>query len=98
MRACLILPQSSSARGKGEDFSHLSRYSVEWQPDERSLARVGNPRLFQHPYQSAQLDLWEAAQVEWYVILRAKPYRSRTRHKRKGQLLMLQLPLLAEDA
>ncbi len=27
----------------------LSRYSVEWQPDERHLARVGNPRLFHHP-------------------------------------------------
>src|SRR6266480_6027065 len=23
----------------------LSRYSVEWQPDERHLARVGNPRI-----------------------------------------------------
>lgn len=32
----------------------LSRYSVEWQPDERHLARVGNPRFYRHPYQSPQ--------------------------------------------
>ncbi len=30
----------------------LSRYSVEWQPDDRPLARVGNPRFYRHPYQS----------------------------------------------
>ena len=36
----------------------LSRYSVEWQPDDRHFARVGNPRLNQHRYHSAQLDLW----------------------------------------
>jgi hypothetical protein len=77
---------------------HLSRYSVEWQPDERSLARVGNPRLFQHPYQSEQLELWEADQVEWYVILRAKPYGSRLRRKRKGLLFLFQLPLTFEEA
>jgi hypothetical protein len=76
----------------------LSRYSVEWQPDERSLARVGNPKLFQHPYQSAQLDLWEADQVEWYVILRAKPYGSRPRQKRKGLFFLFQVPLLVEEA
>jgi len=36
----------------------LSRYSVEWQPDEKHLRRVGNPRLYNHPYQSGQLELW----------------------------------------
>jgi putative transposase len=77
---------------------HLSRYSVEWQPDERTLARVGNPKLFQHPYQSAQLELWEADQVEWFVILRAKPYKSRSRQKRKGLLVLFQLPLTSEEA
>lgn len=77
---------------------HLSRYSVEWQPDERSLARVGNPKLFQHPYQSSQLELWDASQVEWYVILRAKPYGSRPRRKRSDQLFLLQLPFLTEEA
>jgi len=51
----------------------LSRYSVEWQPDERHLARVGNPRLFHHPYHSAQPELWEPGEVEWFVIIRTNP-------------------------
>jgi hypothetical protein len=34
----------------------LSRYAVQWQPDDRHLARVGNPRLYQHSYHSPQLD------------------------------------------
>ena len=33
----------------------LSRYSVEWQPEDRYLARVGNPRFYQHLYQLPQL-------------------------------------------
>ena len=46
----------------------LSRYSVEWQPDDEHFLRVGNPRLYDHPYQSPQLSLWEAGEVEWHVI------------------------------
>jgi hypothetical protein len=48
----------------------LSRYSVEWQPDDRHLARVGYPRLYQHRYQSSQLELWQPGEVEWFVIIR----------------------------
>jgi len=25
---------------------------VEWQPNDKHLLRVGNPRLYDHPYQS----------------------------------------------
>jgi hypothetical protein len=32
----------------------LSRYSVEWAPDDRHFIRVGYPRLYDHLYQSAQ--------------------------------------------
>ena len=71
----------------------LSRYSVEWQPDEQHLARVGNPRFYQHPYQSPQQELWEEGSVEWFVIIRDSPP---VRHgKRKGRLVAVQLPLLA---
>ncbi len=35
----------------------LSKYSVEWQPDDRHLFRVGNPRLYQHSYHLPQLPL-----------------------------------------
>jgi len=47
----------------------LSRYSVEWQPDDKHLLRVGNPRLYEHSYQCQQLPLWEVGEVEWHVII-----------------------------
>jgi hypothetical protein len=72
----------------------LSRYSVEWQPDDRHLARVGNPRLYQHLYQSAQLDLWQPGEVEWFVILRASPRARRRKHR--GRILLIQPPLLSD--
>ena len=70
----------------------LAKYSVEWQPDDKSLRRVGNPRFYEHPYQSPQLELWSASEVEWYVIIRARPYGSRQRRNKK-RLVFLQLPL-----
>lgn len=73
----------------------LSRYSVEWQPDGRHLARVGNPRFYQHPYQSPQRELWETGSVEWFVIIRTDP--PMRRRKRKGRLLVVQPPLLPDD-
>jgi hypothetical protein len=72
----------------------LSRYSVEWQLDERHLARVGNPRFYRHPYQSPQQELWQLGEVEWFVIIRnAPPVR---RRKRKSRLVVIQLPLLLD--
>lgn len=73
----------------------LSRYSVEWQPDDEHLLRVGNPRLYDHPYQSPQLSLWESGEVEWHVIIRCEsPLR---RKKRKIRHVVLQLSLLLEQ-
>jgi hypothetical protein len=69
----------------------LSRYSVEWQPDNRHFLRVGNPRLYDHPYQSPQLPLWEPGDVEWFVIIRGSPLVHRRR--RKGRVLLIQPPL-----
>src|SRR5207248_11115348 len=54
----------------------LAKYSVEWQPDDKRLRRVGNPRLYDHPYQSPQLELWTPDQVAWFVIIQVHPYRS----------------------
>ena len=72
----------------------LARYSVEWQPtNQKRLLRVGNPRLYDHPYQNGQLELWPQGEVEWSLILRAEPYGSRPRRKQKS-LFFLQLPLL----
>lgn len=72
----------------------LSRYSVEWQPDDEHFLRVGNPRLYDHPYQSPQLSLWEAGEVEWHVIIRCEsPTR---RRKRKVRPIVLQLTLILD--
>jgi hypothetical protein len=73
----------------------LSRYSVGWQPDERHLARVGNPRFYQHPYQSPQRELWETGSVEWFVIIHTDP--PMRRHSLRGRLLVVQPPLLSDD-
>jgi len=72
----------------------LSRYSVEWQPDDRHIARVDSPRLYQHRYQSSQLELWQPGEVEWFVIIRDAP-RSR-RHRRRGRVLAIQPPLFSD--
>ena len=77
----------------GYQEQRLFRYSVEWQPDERSLARVGNPRPYKHPYLSPQLELWPVGSVEWSVILRAHPYGPRPVEKKK-RLIFFQYLLL----
>lgn len=72
----------------------LSRYSVEWQPNDRHLLHVGNPRLYNHPYQSLQQQLWEPGEVEWYVIIRTDP--AVRRRRRRGRIVLIQPPLFAD--
>ncbi len=72
----------------------LSKYAVEWQPDDRHLLRVGNPRLYQHPYHTPQLPLWDATDVEWHVIIRCTP--KARRKKRLVRSFVLQPPLHLE--
>jgi hypothetical protein len=76
----------------------LAKYSVEWQPDDHHLLRIGNPRLYEHPNPRPQLALWPPEAVEWFVIIQATAYGSRPRRKRATRLLVMQLPLLFEEA
>ncbi|WP_137686063.1 hypothetical protein [Thermosporothrix hazakensis] len=69
----------------------LSRHSVEWAPDDHHFPRVGYPRLYDHRSLSAQCELWQPGDVEWFVIIRDPP-RSR-RRKRKSRMLVLQPPV-----
>jgi hypothetical protein len=56
--------------------------------------RVGNPRLYEHRYQSSQLELWKPGEVEWFVIIRDT---SRTRRPRRtGRILVIQPPLFSD--
>jgi len=90
-RALITLFQDSLTLEYGE--YPLARYSLEWQPDNHHLLRVGNPHLFEHPYHSLQLSLWSPSQVEWLLILPCQP--SPRKRKRK-QSQIIQLPLLFE--
>lgn len=75
--------------------SPLSRYSVEWQPDNRHLLRVGNPRLYDHPYQNLQMALWQPGDVEWHVIIRTDP--KARRQKRKSHMVLIWPRLFADE-
>jgi Integrase core domain len=76
------------------DEHALAKYSVEWQPDDKHLLRVGNPRLYNHPYQSPQLSLWEPHEVEWHVIIHLDPYSPRRKRSRN---VLVQLMLSFEE-
>jgi hypothetical protein len=76
--------------------SHYPKYSVEWQPDDKYLLRVGNPRLFDHPDQSPQLELWPKDSVKWFVIIQVASYGSLPRRKRAARVLVMQPPLLTD--
>lgn len=90
-RALVTLFQDSLTLEYGEYA--LASYSIEWQPDDHRVLRMGNPHLFEHPYHSLQLSLWPPGEVEWLVILRCET--SPRKHKRK-QSEIIQLPLLFE--
>lgn len=70
----------------------LAKYSVEWQPDDKHLFRVGNPRLFDHPYQSPQQQLWPSGEVEWFVILKCGIPSRLLKRKQQGLILQLSFP------
>jgi putative transposase len=72
----------------------LAKYSVEWKPDDKALQRAGNPRFYDHPYQSPQLELWTSSEVEWFVIIQLNAYEARPQRKRATRILVIQLPLL----
>jgi hypothetical protein len=69
----------------------LSKYSVEWQPDDKHLLRVGNPRLYAHPYKYPQMPLWEPGEVEWHVIIRCEPKPQRKRRLARSVVIQLSL-------
>jgi len=62
----------------------LARYRVRYQPDKRHLLAVEAPYLFETPYRSAQLPLWEMSDTEWLKVMRRPPYAPR---KPRGALL-----------
>jgi len=55
----------------------LARYRVRYQPDKARLSAVEEPLLFETPYRSAQLSLWELSDTEWLKVIRRPDYAPR---------------------
>ncbi len=72
----------------------VAQYKVRYQPDKAHLLSVEEPRLFETPYRSAPLPLWELSDAEWLKVIRRPPYAPR---KSRGEVVrQVALPLLAD--
>jgi len=48
----------------------LAQYRVRYQPNKKQLRAVTEPRLFETPFVSPQLSLWELDDAEWLKVIR----------------------------
>jgi hypothetical protein len=48
----------------------LAQYRVRYEPDKAHLRTVESPQIFETPYQSPQLPLWELSDAERLKVLR----------------------------
>ena len=55
----------------------LAQYQVSYQPDHQQLSAVVETQLFETPYRSPQLGLWDRDEVEWFSVIRVPPYAAR---------------------
>ncbi len=76
----------------------LSQYQVRYEPDERHIREIAEPRLYETRHPSPQPFLWDLGDVEWHLVQRLRPYQAR--RKRDGSGVGVQEPLfpLADDA
>ena len=58
----------------------LAQYRVAYEPDERHIQGLTEPRLFPNRFPSSQLLLWDGAEVEWHLVERLPPYHARRKH------------------
>lgn len=57
----------------------LAQYQVSYQPNQRQLRAVSEPRLFATQYRSPQLPLWPPNEGEWLKVFRLPAYAPRRR-------------------
>jgi putative transposase len=69
----------------------LAQYKVAYASDGKRLRRVTDPRLFETPFRSPQLFLWERGLEDWHLVLRLPGYAPRRRVGDRG----MQPPLFA---
>ena len=72
----------------------LAQYSVAYQPDRMHLLNVTDPRLFETPYRTPQLPLWELGDGDWLKIVWLGRYAPR---RAMRAVVGAQLPLFEPD-
>jgi hypothetical protein len=55
----------------------LARDRVRYQPDKKHLRAVDEPRVYETPFRSPQLALWELDDTEWLKVIRRPDYAPR---------------------
>ncbi len=55
----------------------LARYRVRYRLDKKQLRAVEEPHLFETPFRSPQLALWELDDTEWLKVIRLPDYAPR---------------------
>ncbi len=63
----------------------LAQYKVRYQPDKAHLLTVEEPLVFETPYRSAQLPLWELSDAEWLKVIRRPDYAPRKPRRESPQ-------------
>ncbi len=57
----------------------LAQYKVAYANNGKRLRQITEPRLFETPFQSPQLFLWEQGLADWHLVLRLPEYAPRRR-------------------
>lgn len=71
------------------DATELAHYTVAYAPDGKQFRDVSNPQVYDTPYRSPQLPLWQFGDTEWLKILQLPRYA----RKRRSQPAMIQTHL-----
>jgi hypothetical protein len=72
----------------------LAQYKVTYASAGKRLRQITDPRLFETPFQSPQMFLWEQGLADWHLVLKLPEYAPR---RRSGNLAV-QPPLFEQGA
>jgi hypothetical protein len=75
----------------------LSQYAVQYQPDDKHLRDIREPRHFATRYRRPQLDLWQTDAVEWHLVKRMPDYAPRRKRKAGGDVVQHPFPEMDVD-
>lgn len=73
----------------------LSQYAITYQPDQVHLRTVKPTQLFESPFRSPQLSLWDVGAVTWFQVRRLPDYIRQSPHPPHQEPACAQLVLFA---